>query len=270
MEGSEKTVKLKRNRAFELDLLRGFAIFMMVLHHFAYDIRFIFDYNVFSFIGADCNWFWGFLQPFFVFFFIGISGICCQFSRNNFKRALKLGLVAIAFTAVTIAADHFFDLECAVYFNVLHVLTVSTFLFAVFDHFEQKKTGGRESRGGDMILFSIVMIFIWLLQGIRYYHGKIKCGWVSILGIDPHPDYAFAIGDEMGLIPWVGVFFLGVLIGRYVYKNKETLFPNTPAPVKAVSRPFEWIGRNSLVVYILHQPVIMGILYLLQYLGVLK
>jgi uncharacterized membrane protein len=270
MEGSEKTAKLKSNRAFELDLLRGFAIFMMILHHFAYDLRFIFEYKVFGFISSECDWFWAFPQPFFIFVFIVISGICCQFSRNNFKRALKLGLVAIAFSAVTITADHFFHLECSVYFNVLHVLTVSTLLFAVFDHFEQKKTGGRESRGGDMTLFSIVIIFFWLLQAIRFYHDKIKCGWVSILGIDPHPDYALAIGDEMGLIPWVGVFFLGVLIGRHVYKSKETLFPNTPKAVHAVSRPFEWIGRNSLLVYILHQPVILGILYLLQYLGVLK
>ncbi len=270
MEGEEKVGKLRNTRAFELDLLRGFAIFMLVLHHFAYDLRFIFNYKVFAFIGSECDWFWAFVHPFFIFIFVGISGVCCQFSRNNFKRSLKLLGVALAFSAVTIIADRMYGLECAVYFNVLHLLTVATFLFAVFDHVEQKKTGSRESRGGDMILFTIVMVFIWLLQAIRFYHEKIKCGWVAILGIDAHPDYAFAVGDEMGLIPWIGVFFLGVLIGRHVYKKKETLFPNTPKPVKAVSTPFEWIGRHSLLVYIVHQPVVLGILYLLRYVGVLK
>ena len=169
---------------------------------------------------------------------------------------------------MTIAADRCYDLDCEIYFNVLHVLTVSTFLFAIFDHFEQKKTGGRDSRGGDMILFSIVLLFIFLLQALPYYHYKIKSGWVSILGIEPHPDYYWDPGDEMGLIPWVGVFFLGVLVGRYIYKKKETLFPKAPHAVKSISRPFEWIGRNSLLVYILHQPILLGILYGLHYLGV--
>lgn len=266
MGSSEKTRKLRNNRAFELDLLRGFAIFMMILHHFAYDLRHIFEMNIFSFIDAD--WFWAFLQPFFLCIFVGISGICCQFSRNNFKRALKLLLVSVLFSAVTIGADRCFGLECAIYFNVLHVLTVSTFLFAIFDHFEQKKTGSRDSRGGDMVLFSIVLLFIFLLQALPYYHYTIKAGWVSILGIEPHPDYNWNAGDEMGLIPWVGVFFLGVLVGRYIYKKKETLFPHASKTVKKISGPFEWVGRNSLAVYILHQPILLGILYGLHYLGV--
>ena len=114
------------------------------------------------------------------------------------------------------------------------------------------------------------MAFFFLLNGIHYYHYKIHSGFVSILGIEPHPDYAWTVGDELGLIPWVGVFFLGVLIGRHVYKKKETLFPNAPKAVHAVSKPFEWIGRNSLLVYILHQPIVLGILYLLRYVGVLK
>ena len=267
MEGSEKSVKLKSTRAFELDLLRGFAIFMMILHHFAYDIRNIFEYNAFGFIDAD--WFWAFLHPFFLCIFVGISGICCQFSRNNFKRALKLLIVSVLFSAVTITLDHFMNLGCAVYFNVLHLLTVATFLFAIFDHQEQKKTNSRDSRGGDMILFGIVMLFFLLLQALPFYNYKIRCGWVSILGLEPHPDFNLNPGDEMGLIPWVGVFFLGVLIGRHVYKKKETLFPDAPEAVLKVSKPFEWIGRHSLLVYILHQPVMLGILYLLHYLGVI-
>ena len=267
----EKAIRNKAdNRAFELDLLRGFAIFMMILHHFAYDLRYIFEYKVFSFISTECDWFWAFLHPFFIFVFVVISGICCQFSRNNFKRSLKLLIVALGFTVVTITADHFLDLGCSIYFNVLHLLFVSTLLFAVFDHVEQKKYGERNSRNGDAVLFLIVMAFFFLLNGIHYYHYKIHSGFVSILGIEPHPDYAWTVGDELGLIPWVGVFFLGVLIGRHVYKKKETLFPNAPKAVHAVSKPFEWIGRNSLLVYILHQPIVLGILYLLRYVGVLK
>ena len=266
----EKQIKLSgSNRAFELDAIRGFSIFMMILHHTAYDLRYIFEYNLFSFISGDCRWFWGLLQPFFLCLFVGVSGICCQFSRNNFKRAFKLGLVAIAFSAATITADHFFDLECSVYFNVLHVLTVATLLFAVFDHFERKKTGERQSRGGTFILLIVVLLAVFLSNAIPEYNEVYKNGWVFILGIEPHPSYDFVMGDEMGLFPWLGVFFLGVLIGRLVYSNKETVFPNTPRKVRAVLKPFEWIGRHSLLIYILHQPVVLGILYGLRAIGVL-
>ena len=265
----ELSENIKKQRAFELDLLRGFSIFMMILHHFAYDLRYIFEYKVFAFIGADCKWFWGFVHQFFIFIFVGISVICCQFSRNNFKRAGKLALVSLAFSAATITIDHFLDLGCSVYFNVLHLLAVSTFLFAIFDHVEQKKTGERKSRQGDMVLFSIVILFIWLLRALPLYNYQIRNGWVMILGLEPHPDYVLPVGDVLGLIPWVGVFFLGVLIGRHVYSGKQTLFPNASKAVHAISRPFEWIGRNSLLVYIIHQPIVLGILYLLRFLGVL-
>ncbi len=267
----ETQIKLSgSNRAFELDVIRGFAIFMMILHHVAYDFRYVLEYkNLFSFIRGDCRWFWGLLQPFFLCLFVGVSGICCQFSKNNFKRAFKLGAVAIAFSAATIAADHFLDLGCTIYFNVLHMLTLATLLFAVFDHFERRKTGERQSRGGTFVLLIIVLLAVFLSNAIPVYNEVYKNGWVFILGIEPYPSYDLVMGDEMGLFPWLGVFFLGVLIGRLVYSNKETVFPNTPRKVRTLLKPFEWIGRHSLLIYILHQPVVLGILYGLRAIGVL-
>lgn len=261
---------LSQTRAFELDVLRGFSIFMMILHHFAYDLRYIMGYDtLFPFISGECNWFWALLHPFFLCLFVGISGVCCQFSRNNFKRAFKLGVVAIAFSAVTIVADHFLELGCSIYFNVLHLLTVCTLLFAVFDHLEQKKTDSRESRGGNLVLLLIVLVSVFISNAIPFYNYQSKCGWVFILGIEPQPDARLVMGDDMGLFPWLGVFFIGVLIGRLVYKNKETLFPNAPHAMRVTLKPFEWIGKHSLIVYILHQPVLLGILYGLRALGVL-
>lgn len=260
-----------RKRAFELDLLRGFAIFMMILHHFAFDLRFIFQYNVFGFIDGTCNWFWAFLHPFFILIFVMISGICCQFSRNNFKRALKLGLIAIAFSVVTITADHFLMLGCAIYFNVLHLLTLATLLFAIFDAIEQKKTGSRDSRQGTMVLFLIVAAFFLLQHALPFYQFTLPYKWSFILGLEPDPKVIMPVmGDEMPIIPWVGVFFVGVLIGRFVYQSKETLFPNAPKAFLTATRPLEWIGKHSLLVYLIHQPIVLGILYLLQYLGVIK
>ncbi len=260
----------RKNRAFELDFLRGFAICVMLWHHTAYDLRYIFKYDIFGFIDPDGRWFWGMFHPFFLSLFVGISGICCQFSKNNFKRALKVAAVALLFSAVSITADKKLDLGCAVYFNVLHLIALGTFLFAIFDHVEQKKTSSRDSRGGTMFLLMMLLVFFILFKAVPYYDYLFPTPWVNFLGLEPAPGHSLVMGDVIGIVPWLGIFIFGVLIGRMVYPTKETFFPNAPKAVRAISRPFEWIGRHSLIIYLLHQPVILGGLYFLQYLGVVK
>ena len=261
--------KKKRKRAFEIDLVRGIAIIDLLFHHTSYDLRYMFGYDVAGFLDSSNTAFWAFVQPFFLCCFICVSGICCQFSRNNFKRALKVAVVAALFSAVTITADHFLDLGCSIYFNVLHLLAISMFLFAVFDHVEQKKTSSRNSRGGDLILILTVGAFLILCHGLPLFNGRFHHFAWYFVGIVPAEDAMIAMGDYTSIVPWMGMFFVGVLIGRHVYKSRETLFPNAPKAVLTISRPIEWLGRHSLVIYILHQPVALGIVYLLKFAGVL-
>ncbi len=268
-DDSTRKEKKRRRRAFEIDLVRGIAIIDLLFHHTAFDLRYFFGYDVCSFLDSSCTPFWAFVQPFFLSCFICVSGICCQFSRNNFRRALKVGLVALAFSVVTITADHFLELNCAIYFNVLHLLALSMLFFAIFDHVEQKKTGSRDSRGGDLVLILILGAFLILAHGLPMFDNRFHHFAWSFLGIAPAEDALIPMGDYTSIVPWMGMFFVGILIGRHVYKNKETLFPNAPKAVRAISRPVEWLGRHSLIIYILHQPVVMGIIYLLKYLEVL-
>jgi uncharacterized membrane protein len=76
------------------------------------------------------------------------------------------------------------------------------------------------------------------------------------------------MGDYMPIFPWLGFFVAGVVIGRLAYRQKRTIFPNAPKALLSISVPFEWLGRNSLLIYVFHQPVILAILYGLRYLGV--
>jgi uncharacterized membrane protein len=76
------------------------------------------------------------------------------------------------------------------------------------------------------------------------------------------------MGDYLPILPWLGFFFVGVVIGRIGYRGKHTLFPRAPKAMKLIASPFEWFGRNSLVIYLVHQPILLAILYGLRYLGV--
>jgi uncharacterized membrane protein len=78
----------------------------------------------------------------------------------------------------------------------------------------------------------------------------------DIAGTPPMADY-------MPLFPWLGVFLIGCVIGRTCYKDKKTLFAGKGKVMTAVARPVEFIGRHSLIIYLVHQPVIYALLYVI-------
>lgn len=263
----------KNRRAYELDALRGFAIFLMVLHHMIFDFRYLLDLNVFAF--QESIVFLDVVQPVFVGVFIIVSGICTQFSRDNLKRSLKLLILALGFSAVMGIYSLISGNEFYVFFNILHLLTVGTFLYGLFSLWEtacaqkHRKTdpeASTNSQKGEIVLVLAAAIILFSDRLIGLFSSGIHSYWLLPLGFLP-ANY-IGMGDYLPILPWLGFFIIGVIIGRIGYRNKQTLFPNTPKVFLAVVRPFEWFGRNSLLIYLLHQPILLAILYGLRYLGV--
>jgi uncharacterized membrane protein len=75
------------------------------------------------------------------------------------------------------------------------------------------------------------------------------------------PWKSFATSDYFPLLPYLGWFLLGSVIGRTAYRRKTTLLPlvNSENPI---IRFFSFCGRQSLWIYLLHQPILSGILTL--------
>lgn len=260
----------RSKRAFELDFLRGFSIFMMILHHFAFDIRYLVGKDMFAIIESDL--FDQVLQPTFLIIFVLISGICCQFSRDNFKRAMKLLIVAMAFSLVMAIFSIVSNESLFVFFNILHLLTVGTFLYALYDLWERKTAGSRLDPCGNEIMRSKKgEVTILILAGVILYSDQLfrgigtHIGSYALLPLGFLPDRFVGMGDYLPIIPWLGFFFIGILVGRIGYADKRSLFLKTPSWIRRLCVPVEWIGRNSLLVYLLHQPIILSVLYLLGY-----
>lgn len=263
----------KNKRAFELDALRGLALFMMVLHHMIFDFRYVLDIKVFAF--QETIWFNDIVRPIFVGVFIVVSGICCQFSRNNLKRSVKLLLISLGFSAAMALYSVISGNEYYVFFNVLHLLTVGTFLYGIYELWETKDAARRRRKDPDakktsdrgeiaLLIFSAVLIFSDQL--IYLYASKVQSYWLLPLGFLPK-DY-ISMGDYLPMLPWMGFFFAGVIISRIGYRSKKTLFPDAPPAVIRISQPFEFMGRNSLLIYLVHQPILLAILLGLRYLKV--
>jgi len=262
-----------RKRAFELDALRGLSLFMMILHHLIYDFRYLLGINIFEF--QESNWFNYILRPLFVGVFVVVSGICCQFSRDNLKRSLKLFLIAAAFSAAMAFASIVSGEELYVFFNVLHLLAVGTFLYGLYSIWEIKDAQKRRkvnpdepqiSVRGEVGILILAGIIIFADQWTSIFASAVKTYWFLPLGF--LPENCVGMGDYLPMLPWLGFFFVGVIISRIGYRGKQTLFPDSPMAVRNAAKPFEWMGRNSLLIYLIHQPVLLAILFGLRYLGV--
>ena len=247
----------KKNRAPELDLLRGFALFMMILMHLAYDLRFEFGLKGFGFLTA--NWFWAFVHPFFLVIFVGVSGVCSSFSRNNFFRGLKLLAVAAGLTLVTWAITVYAKINCLIIFNVLALLAVSILLYSLVQ-FIEKKTSVKPVTVN--VLLGFLGTYLTVLGssiGEMDYSTTNPVFMPLGFAIKNTP----GVVDAMAVFPWMGVFLIGCVIGRVCYSKKETLLPASTKKLHPVFAPFEFIGRHSLIIYLFHQPVVYGILYVI-------
>lgn len=258
-----------RTRAFELDLLRGWAILMMIFHHLSYDLLYLFEIELGRYIESDTYIY--IVHPIMLIVFTGVSGICCVFSKNNFKRSLKMLIAALALSIGMAIASWLTQSSLYVYFNILHLVTVGTFLYALIQKVESTRpshdnevTTGKKFAINPkfvthlLILLAASVIFISAIFISRFDHVSDN---VLLLPFGIIPRGIGGMGDYLPIVPWLGFFLTGVVVGRLFYKSKKTLFPNTPVWVRKAGAPLEWMGRHSLWVYLLHQPLIMIILY---------
>lgn len=253
-----------RVRAFELDALRGLAVLMMMLHHFAFDLRYFLGLDVFAF--QERPWFQYLLRPLFVAVFLTVSGICCSFSRDNLKRGLRMLAAAAVLTAVTTAASLLTHTDLFIFFNVIHLIAVGTLLYARMERRDARRVPGkREARLAVSAILSVSLIF---LGGVIERFGPVSNDWLLPLGWAT--DTALRVmSDYMPLLPWLGFFFSGAVLGLLLYRERRSLFPGAPRRLVRAAAPLGFLGRHALVFYLLHQPVILGILILLRRAGVI-
>jgi uncharacterized membrane protein len=231
------------HRIWEIDFLRGLAIILMVGYHLLFDLG---EFRgVKRFLGFSTNLSsaaWTAAQYLFAGLFVVLSGISSTLSRNNVHRGLKLLAVSLAVTVAT----YVFDPSLAVYFGILQCLAVSILIYGAA--FEKAGPAGCAAWGTLVIGLSVALPI--LNRGVA-----IRSDWLLPLGIHSPDSSSF---DYFPLIPWFGVFLAGTALGKSVYAAKRS-FLHWRLPETFVNTA----GRHSLLIYIVHQPVIMGVFYVL-------
>lgn len=227
-------------RIWELDALRGICILGMVILHLLYDfgsLGFEISSRLIHFVG-----YWGGTV------FVLLSGICVTLGKKHICRGLTVFACGMTCTAVTtgIYLLGLAEKGIIIYFGVLHCLGTSMLLWSILrrcPNWLLAVQGVSFCIAGLCLERTVLVDFPWLIPFGFLYPG-------------------FSSSDYFPLFPNLGYFLFGAILGRTLYQKKETLFPQ----LDPHAFPFHFLcqcGRHSLSIYLLHQPLITGILTLL-------
>lgn len=249
---------MKSERVFELDALRGLALLVMILYHAFYDLRYVYMLPILAF--QDELWYHQIIQPVFLCVFLAVSGISCTLSRNNARRGFRLLLLALAMSVLSILTDQWLNFGSVIYFNVLHVLAIGILLFAWMTRRERRVglSSAESLPAGTTVVILLLALTVWLVDRILIQY-KPQGSW-ALLPLGYPPPQVGDVADYLPLIPWLAVFLLGTAIGRIGYVSRRSFFPGAPSWLLRLLRPLMFLGRHSLLVYALHQPLTLGLL----------
>lgn len=230
-----------------LDELRGLDLISMMLYHGMWDVVFLF--------GVTQKWYTG--LPGFVWqqsicwVFLLLSGFCLPLGHHPFRR----GAVVFGAGALVTAVTLLFLPEDVVWFGVLTLLGSSMLLTAALDPLF-RRVPPSAGVAVSALLFWVTyptMNGFWNLPGRRLALPQaLYASWpTAYLGFMPK---SFFSTDYFPLLPWLFLFWVGYFLHHLV--GRERLAPLR----RSVCPPLGWMGRHSLVLYLLHQPVILGVL----------
>ena len=233
------------SRLWEIDCARGIAILMMVLFHTIFDLSFFSVYPVDVAYG-----FWRYFAYATASLFLIIVGISLVVShasaatklsgfplaRKYLLRGAGIFLLGLLVTLATWAYLH----EGYVIFGILHLIGVSVMLSPLF--FRLKK-------------LNILVGFVCIGTGYLV-SGLAGPAYLLPLGIVPA---GFSSVDYTPFFPWFGMVLIGMGLGEVLYADGVRRFSLRPLPDLLVT-PLSFLGRHSLVIYLVHQPVIILLL----------
>lgn len=228
-----------------VDVARGAALVAMIVYHLVWDL----DY--FGLIAggvASSAPMRGFSHAIASAFLL-IAGVSVALAhRGKFngkafrKQFIKVALAAAAVTLVTAYAMP----QAPITFGILHAMAVGVLLTAAL---------AKAPWGVTALVAAAMIAAPWLFSSPAFNDPLVL--WLGLGTVEP------AALDWRPVLPWTGVMAAGLALARMTrvqsFLVRSADFDPNADPI---SRGLDWIGRRTLPIYLIHQPVLFGLLYL--------
>lgn len=244
-----------------LDEIRGINLLSMILYHTTWDLVYIF--------GVDWNWFHTELayiwQQLICWTFIILSGFCWSLGKHQLKRGLQVfggGLIVSLVTEIFMPDER-------VRFGILTFLGAAMLLLIPLEKLVKNVSAkaGIIVCGVCFILFRGIndgyigfenIFVLCKLPDSLYHLGDI----VTFIGFT---DTSFWSTDYFSLFPW---FFL-YMAGYFLYHALSESSWSNLQKKKSLGGFWSFWGKNSLLIYMIHQPIVYGVLMVLDKLQII-
>lgn len=242
---------MDKKRVGFIDEIRGFAILCMVFYHIMFDLNYYYNIDIPIFMDS---WF-AVVRDVFAGLFIFISGVACRYSHNNMRRGIQCFFIGMCVTYVCA-----FVSDVPITFGILHCLGVCMMIYGVWEKLFLKikaRTGIIVNIILFMVTFNIPMGFIGISTtfGIKLPSVLYSTSVLFPLGLR---NASYEALDYFPLLPWLFLMFAGAYFGEYVKNGKMPAF-FYQTHVKWLA----FVGRNTLIIYLAHQPLAMLLMWLL-------
>lgn len=236
---------MPHTRLPSIDALRGLAIVLMIAYHFCYDLTY-FGFARFDFFNDP---FWLHSRTFILSLFLLVAGMSLTLATCDGVRLRpylqRLGLIAGCAALISLTS-HFMFGPRWIFFGVLHFIVVASVLGLAFVR-----------RPRTALLCGSTLIALDRVFAHPLF-DQTALQWLGLMTHKPPTE------DYVPLIPWFGVVLIGISLGHALRRRiTQPQRPSDALPVRLLASA----GRHSLVIYMLHQPVLMGTLWILRRLG---
>jgi len=218
-----------------LDALRGVAILAMVVYHFCFDLRYFgvarWDFE------HDIRWLAA--RTLILSSFLLIAGISAALARRDPAADARwprhVAVIGGAALLVTAASAMMFP-RSFIWFGVLHAIALSLLLARPLI-----------DRPRAALAAGVIVIAAGVMLSSQHFDNRML-GWLGFMTGKPMTE------DYVPLFPWSGVLFLGIAAGHALVASNFAML----APLARMPRALRFLGRHSLAVYLVHQPLLLG------------
>ncbi len=235
--------RLAASRIEAIDIARGAALVAMAIYHFTWDLEFL------GYIqhGTTAVGGWKLFARSIASCFLFLVGVSLLLAHGRgirwtgfWKRFAMVAGAAAAISAVTLTALP----AGGIFFGILHQIAFASLAGLLFLRLPWPLT----------LAAAVLAIAapIWL-RGPAFDHPALW--WIGLSSADPRSN------DYVPVFPWFGAVLAGIAVAGLAQRLGlfERLGRRRPG---AWSRPLTFLGRHSLAFYLIHQPVLIGLVYL--------